>query len=130
MSLAEDRTTIHIAAADVPGNAEGCCHAAKEAFEDIIDNRPLLDDERLTKAIGKVIRLRDALIAERRRGNFPAARETLLQRVNAILSLTVSAEFPLVGVRWERIVGVRDALRALAADEKICRIKNSSEKKG
>ena len=124
MIVAETQRTESVTAPNLPATAEVCCRTALEDFTQIVERRPDVDHEAMTQAIGKVIRLRDALIAERRRhADFPAARERLLQKVNALLSLTTSAEFPLVGVRWERIVAARDSLRELAAEEKTCRVK-------
>lgn len=123
MSLVEAQSSNNVSSPDPQAIAGVCCRMAREDFERIVETRPGIDQEAITRAVGKIIRLRDALISERRRvPEFPAAREELLQQVNAILSLTVSAEFPLVGVRWERIVAVRDALRELAADEMTCRV--------
>ena len=64
-----------------------------------------------------IIALRDAFIAERRDGNLGPRRQKLLDRTNSILSLSASSEFPLVGVRWERITAVRDALQKLTDEE-------------
>jgi len=97
--------------------AERSCRKAHEAFERVIDDRPHLTPEKLTAAVRHVIEFRDTLIAERRSGEFGARRQTLLDRTNSLLSLSTSAEFPLTGVRWERITAVRDALKALAGDE-------------
>ena len=98
-------------------SAEMSCRKAREAFEQVVDDRPHLTPEKLTTAVRHVIEFRDALIAERRAGVFDARRQSLLDRTNSLLSLSTSAEFPLVGVRWERITAVRDAVNALADDE-------------
>ena len=97
--------------------AELCSGKALEAFECVVADRPNLTPEALTAAVRHVIVLRDALIAERRDGNFGPRRQQLLDRTNSILSLSASSEFPIFGVRWERITAVRDALRQLTTDE-------------
>ena len=56
--------------------------------------------------------LRGMLIAERRRGAPDPDRR--LDRLNAILSLVVAAEYPLEGARRERITTARQELAVLA----------------
>lgn len=90
---------------------ESCGRDAREAFDEIIEVRPVVTHESLAVAIQRIIRLRDALIAERR--SEAPRRDGLLQTVNSILSLASSAQFPLVGVRWERIVAIREALKEM-----------------
>lgn len=66
----------------------------------------------LTEAVRQIVRLRDGLIVEARRGE---AVGDCLGRVNAILSQIVGAEYPLEGVRRERIEKVREQLLSLPA---------------
>jgi hypothetical protein len=54
--------------------------------------------------------LRDKLIYERRRGAMVGDR---LDRMNAVLSLVVAAEYPLEGGRRERVEAARRELAAL-----------------
>ena len=56
-------------------------------------------------------RYRDALIDEKRGGE--AACDRRLAEVNSLLSELSAAEFPLAGVRRERIAMARDAYRRL-----------------
>jgi len=98
-----------------------CCRDACDSFDRIIEDRPHMSHERLSGAVQRIIELRDALIAERRSGEPGQTAGGLLTRVNSILSLAGSAEFPLVGVRWERIVAVRKALHALNEDVRSAR---------
>jgi hypothetical protein len=64
----------------------------------------------LAEAMRHIVRLRDGLIADARSGEPVGDR---LTRVNAILSQIVGAEYPLEGVRRERIEKVREQLAVL-----------------
>jgi len=66
----------------------------------------------LVEASRRLVVLRGMLIAERRRGAPDA--DLRLDRLNAILSLVVAAEYPLEGARRERITTARQELAALA----------------
>ena len=66
----------------------------------------------LVEASRRLIVLRGMLIAERRRGAPDPDRR--LDRLNAILSLVVAAEYPLEGARRERITTARQELAVLA----------------
>lgn len=90
-----------------------CARAAVEAYTPLAERSSPITHERLAGAVRCVIRLRDALIDGRRRG---LDVEERLRRVNSILSLAVSAEFPIVGVRHERIVATRESLSRLVSD--------------
>jgi hypothetical protein len=65
----------------------------------------------LAEASRRLVALRNMLIALRRRGEPDPDRR--LDRLNAIVSLVVAAEYPLEGVRGERIATARDELAAL-----------------
>jgi hypothetical protein len=77
-------------------------HALSEDADHIYDD--------LAAAVRHVVRLRDGMIAERRRGDAIGDR---LGRVNSILSQMVAAEYPLDGIRRERIQKVREQLVSL-----------------
>jgi hypothetical protein len=66
----------------------------------------------LVEASRRLVVLRGMLIAERRRG--APDPDHRLDRLNAILSLVVAAEYPLEGARHERIATARRELAALA----------------
>jgi hypothetical protein len=40
-----------------------------------------------------------------------------LRQVNSIISAIVAGEFPLMGIRWQRIEGARDLLKQVLAEE-------------
>lgn len=96
------------------GQAASSCRAACKAFDAIVAARPEVTHDRLAAAVRLIVSMRNALVNERRSGRFDSGRQELLDRVNAILSLATSAEFPLAGVRWERIVAIRQAMHDLA----------------
>lgn len=62
-----------------------------------------------------LVRLRDALIDRRRAGDAQAAER--LEHVNRALSIAFGAEYPLVGVRRQRIEATRDQLRTLLGED-------------
>jgi uncharacterized protein (DUF2342 family) len=63
------------------------------------------------QAMNRVIRARNAWIASRQ----GEQQEAMLRRLNALLSLMSSIEFPLGGFHRERIGGVVQELRAMLA---------------
>jgi hypothetical protein len=52
------------------------------------------------------------LLAQRRR-----RRKRRLTQANSIISAIVAAEFPLTGIRWQRIAGACDLLKQVLAEE-------------
>ena len=99
--------------------AHARCRAACEAFTRIVDDKPEITHQTLAAAVRHIIQLRDALIVERRTTPSRQADEDLL-RVNSVLSLASGAEFPLVGIRWERIIALRNALREMFEAGEAC----------
>lgn len=83
---------------------------ALAALDRALDEQSAYGD--LVEASRRLAALRDMLIAERRRGAPDPERR--LDRINAILSLVVAAEYPLEGARRERIASARRELAALA----------------
>lgn len=87
---------------DVAAAVAAADHALREDADHVYED--------LANAVRHVIRLRDGLIAEQRQGNAVGDR---LARVNAILSQLVGAEYPLEGIRRQRIETVREELTSL-----------------
>ncbi|MGE5269472.1 MAG: hypothetical protein ACM3JG_07345 [Thiohalocapsa sp.] len=87
---------------DVEAAVAAVDHALREDADHAYDD--------LANAVRHVVRLRDGLIGEQRQGNGVGDR---LGRVNAILSHLVGAEYPLEGIRRQRIEKVRDELKSL-----------------
>jgi hypothetical protein len=88
--------------------------AATAALDRALRDSPDLVYDDLANAVRHVVKLRDGLIAARRRGDGTVDRlAKQLGRVNTILSQMVGAEYPLDGIRRERIEKLRDQLTAL-----------------
>jgi hypothetical protein len=88
-----------------------CCEESIAKLSHVLEERPERLHHEITDAVRSVVALRDGFIACRRKGDLSAADQARLVKVNAALSFTVGAEFPLVGVRWQRIAKARDTLR-------------------
>ncbi|HEY0522897.1 MAG TPA: hypothetical protein VGD08_05875 [Stellaceae bacterium] len=89
------------------------CREALSALDRATKDRAdhVYDD--LVEATRCLVRLRDELIGRRRKGE--DVREAL-DRTNAVLSAVTGAEYPLAGVKRERIKKARDALESLLHD--------------
>jgi hypothetical protein len=86
-----------------------CIESALAALDHALADRAdhVYDD--LVAAMRCIVRLRAELIAERRAGELCDH----LERCNAVLSLIVGGEYPLAGIRRERIRQARQELAAL-----------------
>ena len=84
------------------------CRMAAAALEHALQDQPDKIYNDLAEAVRCLVRLRDELIAEQRAG---AGRDDL-DRCNAILSMVVGSEYPLAGIRRDR---VQQALQELSA---------------
>ena len=60
----------------------------------------------------QLTRLRNDVIAMQR-GGAALAPQDLLPRLNQLVSVMASLEYPLAGIHWKRIEGLRKALRSL-----------------
>jgi hypothetical protein len=89
------------------------CRDAVAALDHALRDRPdrIYDD--LVRAVRCVVQFRDALIEALDDTEAPPALADRLVRANAILSVLVGGEYPLAGLREDRIRNARDALRAL-----------------
>lgn len=84
---------------------------ATAALDRAIEDREDHIQQDLADAVRRIVAVRDRLIAERRRGIDPGDR---LARLNAVLSHVVAGEYPLAGIRRQRIEEARDELAAIA----------------
>ncbi len=91
------------------------CRTALHALGRALEDRPDKVYDDMVAAVRCLVRLRDTLINERRAGKGTPEHDERLRRVNAVLSMAVGGEFPLVGVRKERIKKARDEVEELLA---------------
>jgi hypothetical protein len=85
-----------------------CCRAAVAALDRALDK--IYHD--LAGAIRGLVQLRTELTARLREGE-PA---DLLGRCNAILSMVIGGEYPLAGLRRDRLQKARDELASLLGE--------------
>lgn len=83
------------------------CREGLAALDHILEHKPDHVHDEIAGATRCIVQVRDALIAARRRGA-PAGEGELLGHVNSLLSVLIAAEFPLAGVRWQRVKQARD----------------------
>ncbi len=95
----------------------GHCREAVAKLDYLLRNHPAETAEELTDAVRCTVGLRDEMTARRHRGVRDLAAERRLRQVNAIVSAIVAGEFPLMGIRWQRIAGARDLLKQVLAEE-------------
>ncbi len=87
------------------------CRAGLDALDEVLASKSPPKKDLLAEATRCMSRFRDALIELKRDGD--AEAPSRLSQANALLSELVAAEFPLVGVRRERIKNARDAYERL-----------------
>ena len=85
------------------------CRAAVAALNRALDDRPDKIYHDLAEVVRCLVQLRTQLTARRREGE-PGHR---LERCNAILSMVIGGEYPLAGLRRDRLHKARDELASL-----------------
>ena len=85
------------------------CRAAVAALDRALDDRPNQIYHDLAEAVRCLVLLRTELTATRREGE-PDDR---LERCNAVLSMVIGGEYPLAGLRRDRLHKARDELASL-----------------
>jgi hypothetical protein len=98
------------------GTLRDCCQAALRVLDRALEESPERMTGDLPAAVRGIVGVRDRLIEQRRAKPGAAEVQERLDRTNAILSVVTGGEYPLVGVRRQRIVDARDALAALAEE--------------
>ncbi len=78
--------------------------------------RPARDGYALTAAVQGLAALRDDVIARHRRDGGTRWRGTL-ERVNAVISVVMAAEFPLGEMPWAELERARDWLAGIVREE-------------
>jgi hypothetical protein len=101
------------AMADVPREH---CRTALSVLDRVVEESPDRMTGELPEAVRALVRLRDRLIEQRRPAPGSRDLQARLDRANAILSVVTGGEYPLVGVRRQRIVEARDALAEIAEE--------------
>jgi hypothetical protein len=86
-----------------------CCRAAVAALDRALDDRPDKIYHDLADVVRCLVQLRAELTARRREGE-PGDG---LERCNAILSTVIGGEYPLAGLRRDRLHKTRDELASL-----------------
>ena len=84
--------------------------AALAAMDRALRDQPDAVYQDLVEAVRRLTGLRDKLICERRHGVIVGDQ---LDRLNAVLSLVVAAEYPLEGERLERLEAARRELASI-----------------
>ena len=90
--------------------------AALAEIDRILAARPARDGHALTAAVQGLAGFRDDAIARHRRDGGPRWRPTL-ERVNAVISVVIAAEFPIGEVPWGDLEKARGWLADILRDE-------------
>ena len=88
------------------------CRAAVAALDRALDDRPDMIYHDLAAVVRCLVKLRIELTAARREGE-PGDR---LERCNAILSMVIGGEYPLAGIRRDRLQRARVELASLIGE--------------
>jgi hypothetical protein len=88
------------------------CRAALAALDRALDDRPDKIYHDLAEVVRCLVKLRTVLAAARREGD----SSHCLERCNAILSMVIGGEYPLAGLRRDRLHKARDELALLLGD--------------
>ena len=86
-----------------------CCRVAIAALDRALEDRPDKIYQDLAEVVRCLVLLRTELTARRREG----AAGDRLERCNAVLSTVIGGEYPLAGLRRDRLHKVRDELASL-----------------
>ncbi|TDH60872.1 hypothetical protein E2C06_19830 [Dankookia rubra] len=86
--------------------------AALDRLDRLLAERPHEVHADLSEAVRSIAGVRDDLIQQVRADG---SGRHLLDWVNQLVSVAVSAEFPVTGLHWDRVEKTRDGLRALLA---------------
>ena len=88
------------------------CRAAVAALDRALDDRPDMIYHDLAEVVRCRVQLRAELTARRSEGESGGG----LERCNAILSMVIGGEYPLAGLRRDRLHKARDELASLLGD--------------
>ena len=91
-----------------------CAQVALAVLDRVLEEPPDRVTGDLPEAVRALVRLRDQLIEQRRLDPNSRQIEERLDQTNSIISVVTGGEYPLVGVRRQRVEEARDALSELA----------------
>ena len=89
-----------------------CCRAAIAALDRALDERPDMIYHDLAEVVRCLVQLRTELTTARREGE-PGDR---LEGCNATLSMVIDGEYPLAGIRRDRLKRARVELASLIGE--------------
>ena len=84
-------------------------------LDQAIAARPVRDGHALSEAVSRLATFRDTVIAAHRREGGSRYRTTL-DRINAVLSVMLAAEFPIGEIPWEEVDKARSWLVDVVGD--------------
>ena len=94
-------------------------HEGEEALahvERALEDRPIRDGDTLRSAVRCLAAYRDHAVERHRRQPDGGGRGAL-ERINAVMSVVMAAQFPLGEVRWEELGRARGWLADILRDE-------------
>jgi hypothetical protein len=89
------------------------CAGALKTLDRVLEEKPEQHHEEVRGVLHCLIGLRDHLILERRKGSGSPELDNRLEHVNAVISVTTSGSFPVVGLNHDRLKQARDLLAAI-----------------
>lgn len=92
---------------------------ALDMLEHTLSHRDENVSENMSKAVRALVKARDDLIDEKRSGHGDPSLPGLLDRINSLISLAASLEYPLAGFHWKRIEEIRDHLQKMLASVSV-----------
>ena len=98
-------------------NPLACRIDALEAIEHLLDQRPETIDAALIATTRCLVRYRDEMIRRLRENAADDHASRELTQANGALSLVFGTHYPVLGIQWERLKKVRDALAELSGGE-------------
>ncbi len=80
--------------------------------------RPARDGQALSRAVSSLATFRDLVIAAHRQDGGSRYRSTL-DRINAVMSVVLAAEYPIAEIPWEEVDKARSWLVDIVGDEPL-----------
>lgn len=102
-------------------NRQACLQAAIREVGGVLagEGEGLKDvSEQFSRAMHAVVQVRNR-VTEEVRASGAAGKSPHLDRINSVISMMSSVEYPLAGIHWPRIREVHDTLREIALAERL-----------